>query len=244
MQGLKRSGQAPEWDNIQASMDAYMAANNYTTLPAGEELDGAGDTSTNDFSESTGTLDLETGAFMRGATTGYFYCEVTILCLSSRPLLPHALRPEDDQDGQGDGDYYGSQANDYRGGAQTENRVDLVFDPLQENGVARLGVVRQDRKQQHGTPSLAAVSGWNGSGRGGRRRRLIAAGELLLADAPADQAGAYKHGSRDSEGHLIAAGEVVQHPAHEYTERATHLVCEGGQAVKSAHRPQAVYVCR
>ena len=43
-------------------MDAYMVANDYTTLPSGEELDGVGDTSTNDFSTLTGILDLETPA--------------------------------------------------------------------------------------------------------------------------------------------------------------------------------------
>ena len=74
VQGLVRSAQAPERNNVQASIDAYMVANKYTTLPSGGELDGAGDTSTNDFSASTGTLDLETGAFMRGATTRHFYC--------------------------------------------------------------------------------------------------------------------------------------------------------------------------
>ena len=74
VQALEQNAQAPEWDNVQASIDAYMVANRYTTLLAGEELDGAGDTSTNDFSALTGTLDLETGAFMRGATTSYFYC--------------------------------------------------------------------------------------------------------------------------------------------------------------------------
>ena len=79
VQALEQNAQAPERDNVQASIDAYMVANNYTTLPAGEELDGAGDTSTNDFSALSGTLDLETpgpsgGAFMRGATTSYFYC--------------------------------------------------------------------------------------------------------------------------------------------------------------------------
>ena len=71
---MARRAQAPERDNIQASIDAYMVAKKYTTLPSGEELDGAGDTSTDDFSASTGTLDLETGAFMRGATTRHFYC--------------------------------------------------------------------------------------------------------------------------------------------------------------------------
>ena len=67
--------------------------------------------------------------------------------LSSQSLLPHALRPEDDHDGQGDGDYDGSQTDDYRGGAHAENRVDLVPDPFEENGVTRLGVVRQDGQQ-------------------------------------------------------------------------------------------------
>ena len=79
VQGLARSAQAPEWDNLQASIDAYMVANSYTTLPAGEELDGARDTSTDDFSALTGILDLETtgpggGALMRDTTTIQFYC--------------------------------------------------------------------------------------------------------------------------------------------------------------------------
>lgn len=75
MQAIERIvGQAPERDNVQASIDAYMGDSNYSTLPVGEELDGPEDTSTNDFSALTGTLDLETGAFMRGDTTSYYYC--------------------------------------------------------------------------------------------------------------------------------------------------------------------------
>ena len=79
VQGLARSAQEPEWDNLQASIDAYMVANYYTTLPAGEELDRARDTSTNDFSALTGTLDLESGssgggALVRDTTTRFFYC--------------------------------------------------------------------------------------------------------------------------------------------------------------------------
>ena len=66
---------------------------------------------------------------------------------TSQPLPPHPLRPEDDHDSQRDGDYDGPQADDYRGGAHAENRVDLVSDPLHENGVTRLGVVREDGQQ-------------------------------------------------------------------------------------------------
>ena len=35
VRALKQNAQAPERDNVQASIDAYMVANNYTTLPAG-----------------------------------------------------------------------------------------------------------------------------------------------------------------------------------------------------------------
>ena len=85
--GLARTAKEPEWDNLQASIDAYMVANGYTVLPTGEELDGERDTSTNDFSAATGTLGLVTtgpggGALMRDTTTKYFYCwDVTGLIL-------------------------------------------------------------------------------------------------------------------------------------------------------------------
>ena len=85
--GLARTAKEPEWDNLQASIDAYMITNGYTVLPTGEELDGERDTSTSDFSASTGTLGLEItgpdgGTLMRGTTTKYFYCwDVTGLIL-------------------------------------------------------------------------------------------------------------------------------------------------------------------
>lgn len=65
--------QAAERDNIQTAIDTYMADNSFATLPAGEENDLIGDTSSNDFTAS-GQLDLATGSYLRTATMTYFYC--------------------------------------------------------------------------------------------------------------------------------------------------------------------------
>ena len=72
------AARAAEWDEVQQSIDTYIADNLLVTLPAGDFLDLAGDSSTDDFSTG-GTLDLETpgsagGSFMRGTSTVYFYC--------------------------------------------------------------------------------------------------------------------------------------------------------------------------
>ncbi|MFQ5933248.1 MAG: hypothetical protein ACE5KI_01230, partial [Dehalococcoidia bacterium] len=60
--------QAAERDNVQTAIDTLMADTASTTVTA---LEGATDTSTNDFG-ATGTLDL-TG-YLRETTTTYFYC--------------------------------------------------------------------------------------------------------------------------------------------------------------------------
>ena len=82
VQGLARSAQAPERDNIQLSIDAYMVANGYATLPTGEELDRSGDTSTNDFSALTGILNLETTGASGGGIPS---------CETQRSKIPRSI---------------------------------------------------------------------------------------------------------------------------------------------------------
>ncbi len=80
--GGDEAARAAEWDEVQQSIDTYIADKYLVVLsglPKEGFLDEASHWSTNDFSEPTGTLDLESpgtagGAFMRGATTEYFYC--------------------------------------------------------------------------------------------------------------------------------------------------------------------------
>ena len=64
---------AAERDNVQAAIDTYMADNGLAILPAGDANDLAAGFSSDDFT-SGGILDLETGAYLRVATTTYFYC--------------------------------------------------------------------------------------------------------------------------------------------------------------------------
>ena len=80
--GGVEAARAAEWDEVQQSIDTYIADGYLVTLsgsPGQGFLDLPGDSSTNDFTEVSGILDLESpgtagGAFMRGATTEYFYC--------------------------------------------------------------------------------------------------------------------------------------------------------------------------
>ena len=70
--------EAAERDNIQTSIDTYMADNSLAALPAADSNDQAGGSSSNDFSTG-GILDLETvgpsgGSFMRATSTTYWYC--------------------------------------------------------------------------------------------------------------------------------------------------------------------------
>ena len=79
----EEGAQAAERDNIQASIDAFMADNNYAKLPdlaglGAEANDAAGQSSSNNFS-TTGLLDLESvgpsgGNFTRAPFTSYWYC--------------------------------------------------------------------------------------------------------------------------------------------------------------------------
>ena len=77
----EEGAKAAERDNIQASIDAFMADNSYSTLPGTAQEaanDQAGGSSSNNFS-TTGILDLESngpsgGNFMRATSTSYFYC--------------------------------------------------------------------------------------------------------------------------------------------------------------------------
>ncbi len=62
-------GKADERDNVQKGMDLYLADNGVTTVTANVL---AADTSTNDFSASTGIVDLST--YLRTDTSVYFYC--------------------------------------------------------------------------------------------------------------------------------------------------------------------------
>ena len=62
-------GKAAERDNVQTAMDTYMADVGSVTVIA---HNGAGETSTNDFSTATGVVDLST--YLRKDTTTYFYC--------------------------------------------------------------------------------------------------------------------------------------------------------------------------
>ena len=66
--------QAAERENIQAAIDNMMADTGATTVTP---TDTAGGSSTNDFSTSSGILDLEAGAYLRTVTTKYFYCWTT-----------------------------------------------------------------------------------------------------------------------------------------------------------------------
>ncbi len=62
------------------------------------------------------------------------------------PPLPHALRHEDDGDGKGNGHDYKPEADDDGPWPQPKYRVDLVFDPLEEDRVAGLADVRQNEE--------------------------------------------------------------------------------------------------
>ena len=84
------AARAAEWDEIQQSIDTYIADKYLVMLPGvagADSLDGPLDWSTNDFSNTSLALDLESpgtagGAFMRGPTTEYFYCwDITGLVL-------------------------------------------------------------------------------------------------------------------------------------------------------------------
>ena len=68
-----------ERETIQNAIRAYMQDNGFVALPSSEVHNQVGDTSTNDFSAATDTLDLESVGpsglpFLAEPTTTYFYC--------------------------------------------------------------------------------------------------------------------------------------------------------------------------
>ena len=67
----EEGAKAAERDNIQTAIDTYMADQGLTVVVANI---AALDTSEEDFSTATGTLDLETGGYLRQYTLTYFYC--------------------------------------------------------------------------------------------------------------------------------------------------------------------------
>ena len=97
----------------------------------------------------------------RGETKGYS----AVVERDESTLLQAPAPPLDqvhEQYGGGDGQHYQTQQNDDGKGAQANDRVKLVLDPVEELGMPRLGLVCEKGQKDHVTtlgPRSSGVAG-------------------------------------------------------------------------------------